>query len=78
MRAMPKSTSLVTTRARRAPAPKRIQPDHLSDSGGSDPDVRHIAQIDELTKAPREAWVGGQSTCVRQKLTIRHYAPSVG
>jgi hypothetical protein len=29
-------------------------------------------------KVPREAWVGGQSTYVRQKLAIRHYVPSAG
>jgi hypothetical protein len=49
-----------------------IQSDHLSDSGGSDLDVRHIAPVGGLAKVPREAWVGGQSTYVRQKLAIRH------
>jgi hypothetical protein len=58
--------------------PEGIQSDHLSDTRGSDLDVRYIAQVDELVKVPREAWVGGQSTYVRQKLAIRHYVPSAG
>jgi hypothetical protein len=55
-----------------------IQSDHLSDTGGSDLDVRYITQVDELVKVPREAWVGDQRAHVRQKLAIRHYAPSAG
>ena len=58
--------------------PEGIQPDHLSDSGGSELDLRHITQVGELAKVPREAWVGGQSTYVCQKLAIRQYAPSAG
>jgi hypothetical protein len=49
-----------------------IQSDHLSDSGGSDLDVRYITQVGELAKVSREVWVGGQSTYVRQKLAIHN------
>jgi hypothetical protein len=49
-----------------------VQSYHLSDSGGSDLDVRYITQVGELAKVSREAWVSGQSTYVRQKLAIRH------
>lgn len=58
--------------------PEGIQSDHFSDTGGSDLDVRYIAQVDELVKVTREAWVSGQSTYVRQKLAIRHRTPSAG
>jgi hypothetical protein len=34
-----------------------IQSDCLSDRGGSELDVRDIAQVDELVKVPRDAWV---------------------
>ena len=58
--------------------PEGVQSDHLSDTGGSDLDVRYITQVGELAKVSREAWVGGQSTYVRQKLAIRHEVPSAG
>ncbi len=78
MRAMPKTSSLGDHQGAPGTGPEGIQPDHLSDSGGSDLDVRHITQVGELAKVWREAWVGGQSTYVRQKLAIRHDAPSSG
>jgi hypothetical protein len=64
--------------ARRAPAQKGFSLTISFDSGGSQLDVRHITQVGELVKVLREAWVGGQRTYVRQKLAIRHYAPSAG
>jgi hypothetical protein len=78
MRAMPNTTSLVMTKARRAPAQKGFSLTISLIVAAVDLDISHITQVGELAEVSCEARVGGQSAYVPQKFAIRQYVPSTG